>query len=83
MTETQEAMKKLRMDLPDDLEVTVTLTIRLHRNGAMSIEGPTGDVAFCKQLLDETWDAIKRNQRPVPLIVPGCDVEAKAKESYL
>lgn len=82
MTETKEAMRRMRMDLPDDLGVTVSLTIRLHRNGAMSVEGPTGDPAFCKKLLDEAWDAIRRNQKAQPLIVPEKDVESRAKESY-
>ena len=82
MTAIQEAMKKMRMDLPDDLAVSVTLSIRLHRNGAMSVDGPVGDPVFCKKLLDEAWDTIKRNQKPQPLIVPETGVEIQAKESY-
>lgn len=84
MSEIQEAMKKLRTDLPDDLAVVLTLSIRLHKNGAMSVEGPVGDPDFCRKLLDEGWAAIKRNaaeEKPV-LIVPGNDVDSRPKESY-
>jgi hypothetical protein len=50
MTETQEAMAKLRRDIPaDGLAVAVHLTIRIHQNGAMSVEGPIADPAFCKK----------------------------------
>lgn len=85
MSEIQEAMAKMRTDRPDGLAVEVALTIRLHRNGAMSVEGPTGDPKFCKQMLDEAWDAIKRNHKPdrPALIVPAGDVEARPKEAYL
>lgn len=82
VTEVQEAMKRMRMDLPSDLAVTVSLTIRLYQNGAMSVDGPTGDPAFCKKLLEEAWDAIKRNQKPQALVVPCGDVESRAKKAY-
>jgi len=64
--------------------VDVQLTIRIYRDGAMSVEGPTGDPAFCKQMLDEAYAAILRNQKSdhPALIVPGHDVDTKPQESY-
>jgi hypothetical protein len=67
----------------DPAEQPTSLTIRLHANGAMSVEGPTGDKAFCRKLLDEAWHAINRQRDRGALIVPGEDVDSKPKESYL
>lgn len=78
----RESYEKAARDLPD-LPATVCLTIRLHQNGAMSVEGPVSDRAFCKQLLDEAWEAIKRQTKDRPLIVtPSADVDVRAKEAY-
>lgn len=69
--------------LGDELAVSLTLTIRLHQNGAMSVEGPTADKAFCRKLLDEAWHAINRQPARGGIIVPGVDVDSRARESYL
>lgn len=69
--------------LGGELAVSVALTIRLHRNGAMSVEGPTGDKAFCRKLLDEAWHAINRQPARGGIVVPGADVDSRARESYL
>ena len=84
MTEVQEAMQKIRRDIPvDGLAVAIHLTIRIHQNGAMSVEGPIHDPAFCKKMLDEAWDSIKRNQKTTPaLVIPERDLDSRAKESY-
>ena len=66
--------------LGDGLAVAMTLTIRLHANGAMSVEGPTNDKAFCRKLLDEAWHAI--NRTPGRILVPGEDVDSRPKEVY-
>lgn len=69
---------------PDPLGVTLTLAIRLHGNGALSVEGPIADKAFCRRLLDEAWDAIKRQHRNVSgLVVPAVDVDSVARDNYL
>jgi hypothetical protein len=75
----REPYEKLARDLPgDELAVSVSLTIRLHRNGALSVEGPVADPAFCRQLLDHAWDAIQRQTKPQPLlVVPERDVGIK------
>lgn len=67
----------------DPLAVTVELHIKLHNNGAMSVSAPIGDPAFCKQLLEEAWEAIKRQTQAGVVVVPGRDVDAKARASYL
>jgi hypothetical protein len=76
-----ESLARIRPD--DGLAVTLTLSIRLHQNGAMSVEGPTGDKTFCRKLLDEAWHAINRQPSRGGIIVPGGDVDSKPKESYL
>jgi hypothetical protein len=79
----RDAYEKILRGPDDPLAVTVTLAIRLHRSGALSVEGPIADKAFCRRLLDEAWDAIKRQQRDVPdLVVPGGDVDSRARENY-
>lgn len=75
-----ESLARVRND--DELAVTLTLTVRLHQNGAMSVEGPTADKPFCKRLLDEAWNAINRQPSKGQLIIPGHDVDSKAKEAY-
>jgi hypothetical protein len=75
-----ESLRRIRTD--DELAVTLTLTVRLHANGAMSVEGPTGDKAFCRRLLDEAWAAINRQPTKGALIIPAHDVDSRAQESY-
>lgn len=71
-----------RLQPKDGLRVACVLTIRLHENGAMSVEGPTADKIFCKKLLDEAWHAINRQPKRGELIVPGRDVDSRPKASY-
>ena len=75
-----ESLARIRKD--DELAVTVALTIRLHANGAMSVEGPTADKVFCRKLLDEAWHAINRQPARGGIIVPGADVDSRAQERY-
>lgn len=79
---SREPFEKASRDLPDGLAVDVALTIRLHRNGSLSVEGPVADKAFCKQLLEHGWDAIKRQHSGPRLVVPSCDVDVKSREAY-
>lgn len=76
----QEPFEKMARDMPP-LAVTVSLTIRLHQNGAMSIEGPVHDKEFCRKILEEALATINRQTREKSaLVVPGRDVEVQAKE---
>lgn len=68
-----DAFDRLARDLPT-LGVSVTLTIRLHHNGAMSIEAPLGDKGLCLSMLDHARDAVLR-QGGAQIVVPPCDVE--------
>ncbi len=77
MSSIDDGYLKLARDLGDN-PVTVSITIRLHQSGALSVEAPLGDPAFCYRMLDEARDAIKR-QSP---IIPACDVDSRAKERY-
>jgi len=71
----REPFDKLARDVPDGMDVSVELTIRLHRNGALSVAGPIGEPAFCRQMLDHAWDAIQRQQKqPNQLLIPEQDV---------
>jgi hypothetical protein len=78
----KEPFERMAANMPDtELAVTISLTIRLHKNGAMSVEGPVQDKAFCKKLLDEAWATINRQTHEKPaLIVPGRDVGVQAEE---
>ena len=67
-----EPYEKLARDNPE-LKASVTLTITLHANGALSVGGPVGDRALCYALLDNARDAVKR-QHEKSLIIPAHDV---------
>lgn len=71
-----EAFARVASELPDDLDIAMSLGIRLHRNGSLSVAGPIGDPAFCRKLMDNAWEAIQRHQKAdQPLVVPGRDVD--------
>lgn len=82
MSYEHEPYEKALRDFDDPLKVDVALSIRLHQNGAMSIEGPVHDKEFCFKLLDEARACIKRQTTRQTLIVPGCDMDSKPKEAY-
>lgn len=78
-----ERMQRVGPEMADPLKVAIELRVRLHVGGALSVEGPIADKAFCRRLLDEAWDAINRQgaNRPA-LVVPGCDTDIRALERY-
>lgn len=81
MSHDREAFERAARQFKDDeLAVDMELSIKLHRNGALSVSGPVGDRAFCRKLLDEAWAAINR-QEPT-IITPGRDVDSRPKEAY-
>jgi hypothetical protein len=83
MEADRDAYDRMQRQASDPLGVTLTLTIRLHNNGAMSIEAPIGDPKFCLHLLDEAAHAIKRQAAErAKIIVPGEDVDSRAQPSY-
>ena len=68
----KEPFEKMVRDNPE-LRASVTLTITLHANGALSVQGPVGDKALCTALLDNAREALKRTSDKA-LIVPAYDV---------
>lgn len=60
------------LDLPP--QVTVSLTVKLHENGALSVEGPVHDKAFCLAMLQNAIDAVRNHNKP-GLVVPPKDVQ--------
>lgn len=78
----REEYHRLMRQLPEP-KVTCELVIRLHADGAMSVAGPVADKEFCRKLLEEAWASINRQTRPGGLVVPGCDVDSRAKEAYV
>lgn len=68
-----EPYEKMVRDNPE-LRATVSLTITLHANGALSVNGPVGDPALCYALLDNARDAVKR-QNDKRLVIPSHDVD--------
>ncbi len=64
--------------LPDGA-APARLTITLHPNGAMSIEGPIHDKKFCLAMLDNAKDAVRNHGRPNQgIVVPSRDVAVPA-----
>ncbi len=80
-----EPFEKMERDMPSlSRGVVVSLTIRLHSNGAMSVEGPVHDKDFCRRILEEALATINRQTREKDAIVtPARDVEVQSKELIL
>ena len=66
---------------PDDTVAFVT--VRMHANGSMSVQGHVGDKAFAIALLTNAIDAVRaRVNDPSALVVPARDVEAPQSEAF-
>lgn len=61
---TTDAYERLARDFKGGR--TFEIVIRLHVDGALSVQAPMGNVPFCLRLLDEARDAIKRQAAVVP-----------------
>lgn len=77
-----DAYEKLQRELVATPAAALRMTITLHPDGAMSIEAPIADKAFCLRLLDEARDAIKRQAEPGRVLVPERDVDSRAQAAY-
>lgn len=53
---------------------TIALKITLHTNGALSVEGPIHDKAFCLAMLENAKDAVRNHGMPKGIHVPSRDV---------
>lgn len=69
--------------LPDHLSddgnrVVVELVIRVHASGALSVQAPLEDKAWCLAALEQATSAVK-NHRAGGIIIPGSDVDGLVK----
>lgn len=72
-----------------ELTVVATITLKLHDNGAMSIEGNVGDVKLAVGMIDAAREAVlHRLGRPsilephgAGLVVPNCDAPVSPNEA--
>lgn len=56
-------------------QVVAMLQVKVYEDGALSVEGPMDDPAWCIAALQNAIDAIRNKQRPAgEIIVPGKDV---------
>ena len=58
--------------LPQD--VVVEIRVCVHSNGALSVQGPIEDKAWCIAALHNAIDAVRNHGRPGEIIVPAKDV---------
>lgn len=74
-----EAYARTARDMPDELKSDLWLTIMLHQNGALSVQGTIADKALCLRLLDEAKDAINRQgvEAEQLIVTPGDDVSVR------
>jgi hypothetical protein len=75
---------KLQRDAVHAPAYTVTLTIRAHADGTMSMDAPLGDKALCLQMLDQARERVLENAKDRGwLIMPPGHTDAKARpEGY-
>jgi hypothetical protein len=78
-----DAYERMQREVAANPSFTLRMVITLHPTGAMSIEAPIGDKAFCLKLLAEATEAIKRQTEPTLVLVPERDVESRVRESYV
>jgi hypothetical protein len=67
-----------KIDPGSGREITGQIVIKCWSDGALSVEGPTGDPWWCLAVLENAKDAIKNQQRRKgdrPVIIPAHDVD--------
>lgn len=61
---------------PPPGHVKAQITIRVYEHGALAVEGPIHDKAWCLAVLQNAIDAVNGHHRPrAGIVVPGHDVE--------
>jgi hypothetical protein len=58
-----------------DDDVVAWITVRMHAPGTISVSGKIADKRFALRLLDHARDAITRQVRETPLVIPSRDVD--------
>jgi hypothetical protein len=56
---------------------SIRLVITHHPSGAISVEGPIGETAYCLSLLENAKDAVRNHKKRRPLIIPSHDVQVE------
>lgn len=69
------------LDIPVEAQ-PISMTITLHTNGALSVEGPVHDKKFCLAMLANAADAVRNHGKP-GLVVPARDVQVPEKVPYV
>lgn len=73
-----------------DVSQPIRLTIVLHPNNSVTVEGPLADKALCVALLNNALDIVRNWHRPLMVLpngqdgvsAPGKDVDAPASEGW-
>ena len=65
---------RTKLDPGDGRTITSQITIKVWSDGALSVEGPIEDTAWCLAALDNAKDAIRNHRSRKQIIVPPNDV---------
>jgi len=69
-----DRIHRTKLDPGDGRCITAAIHIKVWSDGAMSVEGPVEDPAWCLAALENAKDAIRNHHRRAPLVVPPNDV---------
>lgn len=80
----EDRLLKMKRDAETAPQYVATVTIRVHYDGTMSMDGPFGDKELFLTILDQARDCVKANAKPRgTLLVPASYGDAKARpEGY-
>lgn len=80
----EDRYAKLKQDAEHAPQFVATVTIRVHFDGTMSMDGPFGDKELFLQILEQATDCVKANAKARgSLLIPPGHTDAKARpEGY-
>jgi hypothetical protein len=80
----EDRYHRLKRDAESTPQYVATVTIRVHFDGTMSMDGPFGDKELFLQILEQARDCVKANAKDRgTLLVPAEYNDAKARpEGY-
>jgi len=71
-----ERIHRTRLDPGDGREITQQITIKVWSDGALSVEGPVEDTAWCLAAMANAADAVRNHRRPSEaIVIPSYDVD--------
>lgn len=68
----------VKLDPGDGRSITQRITIKVWSDGALSVEGPVEDPAWCIAAMQNAIDAVRNRRNGKPLTVPAHDVSVVA-----